>query len=209
MLILLFDVISSVSVFFFQCGDWLQLKILEVTPELTTLGNTLQEALELQKAHDEVLKQLQNKQSPVEELLRQADHLISTQKPRAEVYAAMAESLGKAWKDVNFHLEVRKQILDLNVLYHTKAQEFFDRMNNLEASCSDTVVPIEIEAVKSFLTNIHELRRVLLEALMSALQAGNGLIAKLKELGAEGTLDSRPDRIRSSVNRGKNYYILK
>lgn len=37
----------------------MQLKILEVTPELTKLGNTVAEALELQKAHDEVLRQLQ------------------------------------------------------------------------------------------------------------------------------------------------------
>lgn len=47
------------SILFLQCGDWLQLKILEMTPEITTLGNTLAEALELQKAHDDVLQQLQ------------------------------------------------------------------------------------------------------------------------------------------------------
>lgn len=50
----------------------------------------------------------QNKQSPVEELLRQADQLIATQRPRAEVYAAMAESLGRAWRDINSTLELRK-----------------------------------------------------------------------------------------------------
>lgn len=61
--------------------------------------------------------QFQSKQSPVEELLRQADHLIATQKPRAEVYAAMAESLGLAWKDVNTLLEERRNILLLNVAY--------------------------------------------------------------------------------------------
>ena len=146
---------------------------------------------------------LQNKQSPVEELLRQADQLISTQKPRAEVYAAMAESLGKAWKDVNAHLELRKQMLELNVQYHTRASEFFDRMDALEASCTDTLVPIEIEAVKSLLTKLHDLRRSVLEALMAALHTGNSLIANLKELGAKGTLDSRPDRIRSSVEKGE------
>lgn len=135
--------------------------------------------------------------------MRQADQLIATQKPRAEVYAAMAESLGRAWKDINFNLELRKIILDLNVQYHTKAQEFFDKMDELESSCKDTVVPIEIDAVKILLTNIHELRRALLESLMGALQNGNTLLAKLRELGAEGTLDSRPDRIRSSVSRGK------
>ncbi|CAH1976518.1 unnamed protein product [Acanthoscelides obtectus] len=183
------------------CGDWLHLKILEITPELTQLGNTLAEALELQKAHDEVLRQLQNKQSPVEELLRQADQLIATQKPRAEVYAAMAESLGRAWKDINSNLELRKHILDLNVEYHRNAQDFFEKMDVLEATCRDATVPIEIDAVKTFLTNIHEQRRAVLESLMGALQAGNNLLGKLKELGAEGTLDSRPDRIRISVNR--------
>lgn len=116
----------------------------------------------------------------------------------------MAETLGRAWKDVNRHLEFRKQILDLNVLYHTKAQEFFERMDRLEASCADSVVPVEVEAVKTFLASIHDQRRALLESLMTALQAGNSLLGKLKELGAEGTLDSRPDRIRSSVNRGKS-----
>lgn len=139
----------------------------------------------------------------MEELLRQADQLIATQRPRAEVYAAMAESLGRAWKDINGLLEMRKDILDLNVLYHTKAQEFFQRSDELEASCTDKVVPIEIDAVKEFLNMIHDLRRALLESLMGALQAGNTLLGKLKELGAEGTLDSRPDRIRSSVNRGR------
>lgn len=43
----------------FQSGDWIQLKILEVEPELTKLGATLAEALELQAAHDNVLLQLQ------------------------------------------------------------------------------------------------------------------------------------------------------
>lgn len=44
----------------------------------------------------------------MEELLRQADQLIATQRPRAEVYAAMAESLGRAWRDINSTLELRK-----------------------------------------------------------------------------------------------------
>lgn len=138
----------------------------------------------------------------MEELLRQADQLISTQKPRAEVYAAMAESLGRAWNDINGHLENRKILLDLNVQYHTRAQEFFDSMSALEAACSDTLVPIEIESVKTLLNNIHELRRTVLESLMAAMQAGNMIIGNLKELEAEGTLDSRPDRIRLSAKKG-------
>lgn len=43
----------------FQSRQWLQLKVLEVHPELTKLGASLKEAVELQQAHDEVLMQLQ------------------------------------------------------------------------------------------------------------------------------------------------------
>lgn len=139
----------------------------------------------------------------MEELLRQADQLISTQKPRAEVYAAMAETLGRAWKDINHNLELRRQILELNVQYHTRANEFFQRVTALEEACADTVVPVEAEAVKEFLTNLHSLRKAILESLMAALQTGNLILGKLRELGAQGTLDSRPDRIRISVNRGE------
>nr|CAD7442107.1 unnamed protein product [Timema bartmani] len=179
--------------------DWLQLKVLEVTPELTRLGASLQEALELQRAHDEVLLQLQSKQSPVEELLRQADQLISTQRPRAEVYAAMADSLGLAWKDVNSHLEQRKLILDLNVNYQSHAEDCKDKMHALELACQGHPLPVEIDDVKILLTKLHDLKRATLESLMSSLQDGRVLLDRLGEIVAAGSLDSRPDRIRTSA----------
>ncbi|XP_063235498.1 titin isoform X2 [Bacillus rossius redtenbacheri] len=181
-----------------ESREWLQLKVLEAEPELARLGASLQEALELQRAHDDVLLQLQSKQSPVEELLRQADQLISTQRPRAEVYAAMADSLGLAWKDVNSHLEQRKQVLDLNVSYHSRAEDCHDRMRALEAACRDSLPPADAGEVKALLARLHDCRRLALEALMSALQEGRLLLDTLRELANRGTLDSRPDRTRTS-----------
>ncbi|XP_076170517.1 uncharacterized protein LOC143148247 isoform X3 [Ptiloglossa arizonensis] len=179
-----------------KSGKWLRLKVLEVQPELTKLGGSLEEATEFSNAHDEVLLRLQSKQSPVEELLRQADQLISNQRPRAEVYAAMAETLGQAWRDVNELLERRKQVLDSNVLFQCRAEECRESMRALEMACNDTLLPIEIEAVKNFLSKIHDLRKNMLEALMGALQEGKNLLDRLKEIANEGTLDSRPDRIK-------------
>ncbi|XP_014601997.1 PREDICTED: uncharacterized protein LOC106785786 isoform X2 [Polistes canadensis] len=179
-----------------KSGEWLRLKVLEVQPELTKLGSTVKEATELSNSHNEVLLRLQSKQSPVEELLRQADQLISTQRPRAEIYAAMAETLGQAWRDVNDLLERRKQILDSNVLFQCRADECGESMKALEMACNDHLLPIEIEAVKNFLSKIHDLRKTMLEALMGALQEGKTLLDKLKEIANEGTLDSRPDKIK-------------
>lgn len=69
-------------------------------------------------------------------------------------------------------------------------------------ACNDTLLPIEIEAVKDFLSKIHDLRKDMLEALMGALREGKTLLDRLKELANEATLDSRPDRIKDEADHG-------
>lgn len=73
----------------------------------------------------DILQKLQSKQSPVEDLLRQADTLIANQKSRAEVYTAMAESLGMAWRDLIHLLDQRKYILDQNYVFQGHYQVFY------------------------------------------------------------------------------------
>lgn len=80
-------------------------------------------------------------------------------------------------------------------------------MRALEMACNDTLLPIEIEAVKNFLSKIHDLRKNMLEALMGALQEGKNLLDRLKEIANEGTLDSRPDRIKLEADHGKRVVI--
>ncbi|XP_012542170.2 titin isoform X3 [Monomorium pharaonis] len=191
---------TRVVIALLQSGEWLKLKILEFQPGLTKLGASVKEATEFLNAHDQILLRLQNKQSPVEELLRQADQLIATQKPRAEVYTAMAETLGQAWHDVNQLLDRRKEILDRNVSFQCRAAECRENMEALEMACNDTLLPIEKEAVKNFLSKIQDLRKDMLEALMGALREGKTLLDGLKELVSEGTLDSRPDTIKDEAN---------
>lgn len=143
----------------------------------------------------------------------------------------MAETLGQAWRDVNELLERRKEILERNVLFqwygnrqrstprshpasdrrnrvHSRAAECRESMEALEMACNDTLLPIEIEAVKNFLSKIQDLRKDMLEALMGALREGKMLLDGLKELANEGSLDSRPDRIKDEAEHGTlyNYY---
>ena len=103
----------------------LQLRVLEMVPEFGWLGSTIAEAGVLQAGQVKVMTALQDKQSPVEELLRQADQMILTQQPRAEVYSAMAESLGSAWRDINNIMEERRMILDINLAFQGHLQVRF------------------------------------------------------------------------------------
>lgn len=84
----------------------------------------------------------------------------------------------------------------------SRASECKNSMEALEMACNDTVLPIEIEAVRSFLSRIQDLRKDMLEALMGALREGKTLLDGLKELANEGSLDSRPDTIKDEANHG-------
>lgn len=108
---------TKIVIALLQAGNEIRLKIVEMEPSIGFLGSDFREAGDLQSSHLEVMKSLQSKQSPVEDLLRQADDLISNQKSRAEVYAAMAESLGLAWRDLTNQLEQRKMLLDQNYIF--------------------------------------------------------------------------------------------
>ena len=55
------------------------------------------------------------------ELLARADDLATQNKSYQEVYAAMAKSLGEAWKDLNKQLECRKMLLDQSIAFHESA----------------------------------------------------------------------------------------
>ncbi|KAG0730306.1 Muscle M-line assembly protein unc-89 [Chionoecetes opilio] len=225
-------------------ADWLELRVVELTPGMVYLGSNLREATQLLQAHEEVLAKLQatnrgvplllllteevvvvvvvvievvmvvvvevvvvvvvveeSKQSPVEDLLNQADQLISTQHPRAEVYAAMAESLGLAWKGLNAQLETRKEILEMGVAFHTKAQHYSDSMDAAERAYTDNVMPNDAEGARQLLNLLHDHKRTVLEASMHTLQEAQTLLARLRNMSTEGaTLDSRPLQIRTNID---------
>ncbi|KAK3875075.1 hypothetical protein Pcinc_020036 [Petrolisthes cinctipes] len=181
-------------------AEWLELRIVELSPGMVYLGSNLHEATQLLQAHEEVLAKLQSKQSPVEDLLNQADQLISTQHPRAEVYAAMAESLGLAWKGLNAQLETRKEILDMGVAFHTRAQQYSDNMDAAERVYTDNVMPTVAEGARQQLSALHDHKRAVLESSMYTLQEAQALLARLRGLSAEGaTLDSRPLHIKTNI----------
>ena len=66
---------------------------------------------------------LQLKQKDVAELLTRADDLTTQQRSYQQVYEAMAESLGEAWKDLNAQLEYRRMLLDQSINFHQSARQ--------------------------------------------------------------------------------------
>ena len=44
---------------YFQCGEWIRVRVHQMEPDLMEVGSTLEEALQLQQEHDQLLSKLQ------------------------------------------------------------------------------------------------------------------------------------------------------
>ncbi|EEC05627.1 titin, putative [Ixodes scapularis] len=130
-------------------GDALELKIQELSPEMSDVGSTYEEALHLQQQHQQVLQKLQNKQSPVEELLSQADELIANQKPKAQPTVAIAavaaletqhENLQDTRRRLGHVCEARKEALEKRLRSLLLSQELDEVQHQLERSTEETAL---------------------------------------------------------------------
>ena len=169
--------VTKIVIATLHSGSKVSLQILEMNPQVAFLGHTFEDAASLRSSHLRVVEQLQSKQSPVEELLRQADELIVNQKPKAGVYAAMAESLGAAWQDLHELLDQRRAIVDKNFLFRGHLQDFNVKVDQLESM---------LAKAKSSLKNPNQLikevlgqKKKMLEASAFALQEGDALVNAL------------------------------
>lgn len=113
----------------------------------------------------------------------------------------MAESLNRVWSDIQKILHDRRLIISLNVAFFERLGECYGKMSSLEVACRDTMIPIEVDAVKEFLEKFKNLRIDVLSSIMNPLTVGNQLLEKLKEVVSVGSLDSRPDNILEESKR--------
>jgi hypothetical protein len=115
----------------------------------------------------------------------------------------MADSLSHVWSDILKLLHERRTIINLNVLFFERLGECHGKMSALECACNDTMIPIEVEAVREFLEKFKHLRVEVLSSIVNPLTVGNQLLEKIKEIVAVGSLDSRPDQILDESKRSQ------
>ncbi|XP_049539391.1 titin isoform X3 [Anopheles darlingi] len=180
-----------------KSGEKLFIKVADLQPKFTFLGPSLDEALKLQNQHDELLQQIQNLPTPLEEFYRKIQEKISTnERPNPTLIEEMASSLNAVWHDIKKMLAERREIVALNVSFFERLGEAYGKMSSLEVACNDTMIPIEIEAVREFLDSFRNLRGDMLNTISHALTAGNQILDRLRVLSEIGTLDSRPNHIK-------------
>ncbi|XP_038114693.1 titin isoform X5 [Culex quinquefasciatus] len=183
-----------------KSGERLYIKVADLLPKFTFLGPSLDEALNLQREHEELLRQIQNLPTPLEEFYHKVQEKIAAnEQPNPVLIEEMAASLGAVWQDIKKMLQERRDIVLFNVSFFERLGECYGKMSSLEVACNDTMIPIEIDAVRDFLESFKTLRTDMLTSISAALKVGNQLLDRLRELANIGTLDSRPNHIKQDA----------
>ncbi|CAH1789041.1 unnamed protein product, partial [Owenia fusiformis] len=176
---------------FDESHEWIRVRIQTMEPDLLDVGSNLEEALQLRQEHDDLLAKLHAKQEPITELLTRADTLASQQQNYTEVYAAMAESLGEAWKDLNSQLDFRKMLLDQSIEFHKSAQMFSEKMAQAQGQFGNTSLAQNVESAKYLLDQHQQLKKGILESSMVTLQQGQALLDRIREMGRHADVQNR------------------
>ena len=147
--------------------------------------------------------------TPLEEFYQKIQEKIAsneTQNPK--LIETMADSLNHVWSDIQKVLHDRRLIISLNVMFFEVLGECYGKMSSLEVACRDTMLPIEVDAVRDFLEKFKFFRTDVLSVIMNALTIGNQLLEQLKEVANIGTLDSRPKQIQVESDKSINQVQL-
>eukprot|EP00058_Branchiostoma_floridae_P012492 XP_002597980.1 hypothetical protein BRAFLDRAFT_79788 [Branchiostoma floridae] len=152
-------------------------------PGLLEVGRSLEEAKRLKKQHEDLMGKLKGKQGHVNELLHQADNVVINKEPDLDVYEAMAESLGEAWKDLNAQLEDRRLLLDAAILFHESVKQFTDKLNMAHRLFSPLTLPQDVDTIRLQLQKHHQTKKEILEASMETMNRGQVLLDRMHDMG--------------------------
>ncbi|XP_032573914.1 titin isoform X8 [Drosophila sechellia] len=184
-----------------QSPEKIYIKVVELEPKITALGDNLDESLRMQREHDETLRNLQSLPGPMDEFVQKADKLLASKRISSELVNAMADTLNIIWQDILNLLQDRQHLLILCTQFHDKMTQCFRKMDQLEMACEETLHPPDVPRVQEFLNRFKQLRIDMLTGVMAALKDGNELLAQLEELEKLETLDTRPEHIKRDATR--------
>ncbi|OON14166.1 immunoglobulin I-set domain protein [Opisthorchis viverrini] len=175
-------------------------------PDLYDIGANADEARGLLEIHNHLCEKLVVKQDQISQLLSRADDLVTqqTSESQTQVYAAMAESLNRAWRDLLGVLTQRGHLLELAVECYSSAEDAVTQAQHVETVCNNAGWGHDVTSVQRLIDEHEALKNAcLIEPSHRMLNAANALLDLLGRLsnqaGPSGSCSATSVAARASV----------
>uniref|UniRef100_A0A914XRR6 DUF7799 domain-containing protein n=1 Tax=Plectus sambesii TaxID=2011161 RepID=A0A914XRR6_9BILA len=179
--------------------NWVQLRIDEMHPRMLDIGRSANDTARLLDIHSDLMERLKSKQEQIEELLAQADRLVTEQQePEVAVYEAMADSLGSAWKDLNRQLQLRGNLLEETLRFYELSNQHEHVVKHLNGKLTSGVPTYgTADDMRRFAAEFEQARKDLIDVTALAMDSGASIIGQTRVLGM---MVDNPERPREIVD---------
>ncbi|XP_076451161.1 coiled-coil domain-containing protein 141-like [Babylonia areolata] len=174
-----------------QSAEWIRVRVHQMEPDLMDVGSTLEEAIQLQREHQELLARLKSKEGEVSELLRRADTYADSNRSQTDVHGAMADTLAEAWRDLNEKLQYRSKLLEQSVTFHQSAQELSSNMEQVQGNFLRVPLASDVNTARSLLQQHNDMKQSILECSKRTMDMGQSLLNQIKEMGMHADIQNR------------------
>ncbi|CAL1540818.1 unnamed protein product, partial [Lymnaea stagnalis] len=166
-----------------RSSEWVRVRVHQMEPDLMDVGSNLEEALQLQREHEQLIARLKSKEDEVHQLLRTIDAQADQNRSQVDVHNAMADTLAEAWKDLNDKLAYRGTLLEQSVGFHQSAQDLASSMEQAQKNFSKVPLATDVETAQRLLDQHLDMKNSILETSKATLDMGQSLLDQIKEMG--------------------------
>ncbi|XP_012936768.1 uncharacterized protein LOC101859779, partial [Aplysia californica] len=173
-----------------RSSEWVRVRVHQMEPDLMDVGSTLEEAIQLQREHEELIARLKSKEDEVHQLLRNLDQQADANRSQVDVHNAMADTLAEAWRDLNDKLAYRGTLLAQSVQFHRSAQDLASSMEQAQNNFSKVPLATDVETAQRLLQQHLDMKSNILESSKATLDMGQSLLDQIKEMGMHADMSN-------------------
>ncbi|XP_018653756.1 LOW QUALITY PROTEIN: putative hemicentin [Schistosoma mansoni] len=193
-----------------RCGSWIRVRIQRMEPDLYDIGGNADEARSLHEIHQHLCTKLASKQEQISELLSKADDLVTQQTSdnQSQVYAAMAESLNRAWRDLLGILTQRGRLLDLAMECFNSAENVIQQAERVEHLCITGSWGHDVSSVRQLIELLSKYPNRIKSSIIRSLKVRvPGLKQTMNELRTNYNEKIRTSNLRSQLGVTTQSYL--
>nr|CAD7567560.1 unnamed protein product [Timema californicum] len=146
------------------------------------IGHSYKLAKELQEEHNHFTMSSMNVYVNINRILTVASRLIESSHYAAQHIRTVASRLDRTWKEFAAGLDERTAVLALSVLFHHKAEQYVESVNNWNQACENMSIPSEIIVLETAIHQHQNLYESMCQAYTEVHSTSKKLLYQLDHL---------------------------
>ncbi|XP_071942493.1 kalirin-like isoform X2 [Antedon mediterranea] len=158
----------------------------------TDIGNSAEMSAELHQEHEHFANKVKSMHQDINNILTVSRHLVGSGHYAKDDIQTRADQLQKEWRAFSKALDERAKLLEMSVIFHSKAEEYLSHVWGWATKCrgQGSPLPTKIEELESALLSHQRLQEDINHSYAEVCADGKSLLDALQQPVSEESEDS-------------------